>query len=285
MRKPVAIVIPIWKEEITELEKISFKQCCTVLRKYTFFLITYKELNLEKYIALLNNKFVSFRVLFFDKDSFRSKAAYNRLILSIKFYSRFIRYKYILLYQLDCFVFRDELELWVEKGYSYIGAPWLKGYNKSKYGDPVIGVGNGGLSLRNIGAHLRVLLSFSYIKKPKILISNRGSFLPYKLFIRLFAWIKSLTVQNNTFFMFNDFTKNEDIFWSKIAPNNFSWFKIPDWKVAALFSIEVQPEYLFELNGQRIPFGCHAWWAYDLDFWKPYIEKYGYSLAFVKNNK
>ena len=31
----------------------------------------------------------------------------------------------MLIYQLDAYVFKDELLNWANKGYDYIGAPWL----------------------------------------------------------------------------------------------------------------------------------------------------------------
>ena len=38
-------------------------------------------------------------------------------------YSRFEKYEYMLIYQLDAFVFSDRLMEFVEAGYDYIGAP------------------------------------------------------------------------------------------------------------------------------------------------------------------
>lgn len=285
MRKSVAIVIPVWKEDYTKFEKISFQQCCSILKKHTFFLITYRGLNLKKYTDILEQNSVDFKVVFFNRNSFRSIESYSQLVLTVGFYSRFIRYKYILLYQIDCFVFRDELEYWVDTGYSYIGAPWLEGYHQAEYGDPVMGAGNGGLSLRNVGAHLRTLLSFSYIEKPKTFPGNRGSSRSLHFLNGWLSWLKNVTIKNNTFFLFNNYELNEDVFWVDIAANNFSWFTIPDWEVAALFSVEVQPKYFFELNNRKIPFGCHAWWTYDLDFWKPYIEEFGYNLTYQETSE
>jgi hypothetical protein len=128
----------------------------------------------------------------------------------------------------------------------------------------VIGVGNGGFSLRKVSDHLRVLLSFSWIDTNHLFVVDRNFFKRILL--------------NNTFFILNDFQLNEDIFWGVISKRNFPWFKIPEWKIAAQFSVEVQPRYFFEVNNHTLPFGCHAWWRYDLEFWKPHIEQFGYKL-------
>ena len=61
----------------------------------------------------------------FSDEYFASLRGYNKLVLDELFYMRFLKYQYMLIYQLDAFVFKDELLLWAEKGYDYIGAPWI----------------------------------------------------------------------------------------------------------------------------------------------------------------
>lgn len=279
MGSQVAVVVPIWQEELSEFEKISFQQCCSILSNYTFHLVTYKSLRLDNYIKLLEEKSVDYKFTYFGRKSFGSVDSYSKLMLSVSFYRRFLSYKYVLIYQLDCFVFRDELEQWIAKGYSYIGAPWLKGYNYALSGATIEGVGNGGFSLRNVGDHMRVLLSFSYIKEPKLFLKETDSISYTRVPLTLSTYLQDSTVRNNTFFLFNNWSQYEDVFWGKIAARNFSWFTVPEYQIAAQFSVEVQPKMFFEMNSSVIPFGCHAWWTYDLDFWKPYIEEFGYSLT------
>ncbi|MCI5207522.1 MAG: hypothetical protein D3910_01720 [Candidatus Electrothrix sp. ATG2] len=278
MRKLVAVVIPVWKENLSGFEEISLRQSSSILNKHTFYLISYRGLNIKKITDILEEKSVRYKLVFFKKKSFSSIADYSRLMLSVGFYGRFIKYKYILLYQLDCFVFRDELESWADAGYSYIGAPWLKGYGEAKPDAPVIGVGNGGLSLRNVADHLNVLFSFSFIEKPRHFFGMYANNLLIKALKSFLFCISNATVQNNTFFLFNNWSSNEDIFWAEIATRNFSWFKVPEYQIASRFSTEVQPRYFYELHRKETPFGCHAWWTYDFEFWKPHIEKFGYNL-------
>lgn len=254
MKKDIAIIIPVWNCNMTIYEKISLSQCLSILDDNIFCLVTFKGVGADCFFLKNHEIKQKYKAVYFDKRNFSCINAYSKLLVSLKFYLRFIQYKYILIYQLDCFVFRNEINKWISLDYSYVGAPWFDGYNTTTCGSKIIGVGNGGFSLRCVKDHLRVLLSFKMIK-------NKANY------------------SGNTFFLFNKFQGNEDIFWSEIAGENFSWFKIPDWKTAAKFSVEVQPRYFFELNNGVLPFGCHAWWRYDLPFWKPHIEKFGYKIT------
>jgi hypothetical protein len=171
---------------------------------------------------------------------------------------------------LDAWVFRDELLEWCNFNYAYIGAPWFKNGNPS---DDLVtqfsGIGNGGFSLRCIKTHLRVLNSFAYVKSPKLLL---GIWLHNKITLKsTLQLLTNLTVKNNTFHLLNDYCENEDIFWGMIVSKRFKWFKLPDMATAAKFSTELNAPALKELNGNQLPFGCHAWEKYEPEFWQEYI--------------
>ena len=120
----------------------------------------------------------------FDDAFFTDIHAYNTLMLSPEFYERFTAYRYILIAQLDTYIFRDELQAWCARGYDYVGAPWIvrdiyrhplmrlcsaikKRYCEAtgKPNSQVTGnkVGNGGLSLRKVESHLRVTRQLRHI--------------------------------------------------------------------------------------------------------------------------
>ena len=80
---------------------------------------------------------------------------FNKLKESNLLYKKYKKYKYILFYELDAFVFRDELDYWCKKGFDYIGAPWNGTH--CYYDTPINGVGNGGFSLRNIKSAIKLL--------------------------------------------------------------------------------------------------------------------------------
>lgn len=92
------------------------------------------------------------------------------------------------------------------------------------------------------------------------------------------GFVLDYTVRNNTHKWLNSYRGHEDQFWGLSVAKKFSWFKVPAYEEAAAFAFEMQPHRLFELTGHRLPFGCHAWWKYDLDFFKPHIEAFGYRL-------
>ena len=73
-------------------------------------------------------------------------------------------------------------------------------------------------------------------------------------------------------------TGPDDFFFGVKAPELYDWFKVPTPLMAVPFSFEVLPAYLFNLNGGELPFGCHAWPKIGVNFWKPIIESYGFSL-------
>lgn len=278
MGESVAVVIPVWKEDLTEFERISFIQACRILNKYKVILVTYHKLNLSYYIQIIQDESVEFEIKYFDKKYFESTESYNALMLSVSFYRRFLFYKFILVYQTDCFVFRDDLMSWLEEGVSYIGAPWLKGFSSAKNETEVIGVGNGGLSLRRVGHHIKALIIYNYMQKRHLLLhllDDGENSMP--LVSRVSGLLKKLFLQSA--FQFNGWSANEDYFWGIETNKSSSWFKVPDWRLASRFSMEVQPAYFYHLNNNELPFGCHAWWRYDFEFWKPFIENFGYSLA------
>ncbi|MEY3501750.1 MAG: hypothetical protein RL308_3423 [Bacteroidota bacterium] len=268
---PVAIVIPIYKNEISPFEAISLHQCFAVLGHYPIVFICPKKMELGSFHQDYSNKA---EFLFLDDDNFESIITYNRMMLSVWFYSHFINYKYILIYQLDCFVFKDELMYWVGQGYSYIGAPWFLGNSSDKDVNELIGVGNGGFSLRNIEDTIRVLKSYTKI------VSFKEHFYRNRLSKKKFVLLRSLkhylvsysfkTIHNDTFI-------NEDKAFCS-AGKRFDYFNIPDVKTAIAFAFEKQPNKLYQLNNNQLPFGCHAWYREDFpyegnkEFWSKHIK-------------
>ena len=116
----VCIIIPIYQEKLSKTEEISLAQSIRILGSHPIVIIKPKSLN----ISHLQQQYPQISFENFDDTYFKGTLSYNRLMLSEEFYSRFLAYEYMLIYQLDAFVFRDELEYWCAKGYDYIGAPW-----------------------------------------------------------------------------------------------------------------------------------------------------------------
>jgi hypothetical protein len=268
-RKLVVILVLVHKPDMNPNEALSLRQCVSTLDGHDVVVVCPSGMDVSSYRKIAE------RIDFYHIHPRwqRTYRSFNRLKISPLLYWSFRRYDYILFYELDAFVFRDELDHWCEAGYDYIGAPWFEGFDKCSYDPPFLGVGNGGFSLRRTSAALRVLRSFSYIRKPRELFydliwDQQGQ---KCRFDKSLAVIKKLTLRNNTFYALNDFSGNEDIFWGLIASKNFSWFKVAPADEARRFSIEGNPRKLFGLNGNQLPFGCHAWQRYDPEFWIPHI--------------
>jgi len=240
--KPI-IVIPIYKEAPTEAEKASLIQCCKVLNRHDFALVCPTDLNAGEYEKLFKGFGVRYRVERFDGKYFQSTKTYNLLMLDADFYKRFVAYDFMLIYQLDAYVFRDELGYWCEQGYDFIGAPWNR-FDLLRNKLHVLKAGvNGGFSLRKIASFIKVLEAAEAGGAAKEIKD---------------AFIRS--------------GKNEDGFFSWCAVEIDPSFKVAPLSVAALFSFERKPEKLFRMTGGKLPFGCHAWARYNPRFWKRFIN-------------
>ena len=206
----------------------------------------------------------------YDDNYFLSLNKYSKFMLNKEFYKNFIEYDYMLIYQLDAWVFEDQLEYWCNQNYDYIGAPWFEGFHKADESSKMLDfAGNGGFSLRKIDAILKVL-NKKYRKSLKqSLFGNKKQ--------KLVAKIINLPVNFIKYCL--QFTKNywqdtklyEDYAFVTIGPLCCQGFKVAPSKVAMKFSFEVQPKRLYQMNDYKLPFGCHAFEKYDYDFWKQFI--------------
>lgn len=266
----VCIVIPIYKDSPTEWEKASFCQALKVLTRYEMVIYTHKELNLKVYHNLARQYNKDFKVEYFDKEYFSSVVGYNRLCLTVDFYERVSNYDYMLIYQLDAWVFRDELEYWCNKGYDYIGAPWFANWGTYEEGNELWAVGNGGFSLRRIDYVVRLL---SY-KWP---VSFRLNFNKGLIgFLKSFA--KSIGVHNTVNYIINkEFDViNEDWiltnYFKNISSKSIFHPNLPTIETALKFAFECSPSYCYRKCGNKLPFGCHAFEKYEYEtFWKKHI--------------
>lgn len=152
MCNEVAVVIPYYHKDLLETEKISLKQCLKILSEYPIILVIPDNMEEPTY----QYKNVSYERV--PAEWLISVATYNQMMLKKSFYERFKKYNYILIYQLDAFVFSNQLNRFCQYGFDYIGAPWLKGVKYYKdFSRCVWHVGNGGLSLRKVASFINIL--------------------------------------------------------------------------------------------------------------------------------
>jgi hypothetical protein len=265
----ICIVIPIHSPSPSANELISLRQCHKVLGNYSITLVAPMGLDIDSYRAVIP----ACKVMFIDPTWQGSLIGYNKLKMSKYFYKLFSAYEFMLTYELDAFIFKDELAYWCMKGYDYIGAPWFEGFNKAGPDANLLGVGNSGFSLRRISSVRRALDSV-YYRNPQEYATGRRNRLkaylkePYRRLQNKIG--ENPTIQASGLY--------EDIFFSEVVPKFIADFRIAPIEEAIKFSFEVRPERLFILNSEQLPMGCHAWWRYNFEFWKPFIEGAGYTL-------
>lgn len=272
MKKDLAVILIIThKTQINQFEEISLRQCFSVLGDYPIRLVCPRGLDISTYRQIIPQVEVDF----IDPSWLSTYQNFNKLKVRPLLYQKYQKYEFILFYELDAFVFRDDLKHWCAQGYDYIGAPWFDNWTEATVESPAIGVGNGGFSLRNVDKALKALHTFSYLLKPAELWDywqTRG-----KPLHAAASLLKNCTYTNNSFFLLNHFSGNaEDFFWGGQIARNFDWFHIPSISEASKFSFEANSKILFEENSCCLPFGCHGWWKHEFDFWLPHIKNCGY---------
>jgi hypothetical protein len=251
-------------------ELISFNQCISVLSQHEIFIIAPTNLDISVY----TNLYPSIGVKFVDKDWLISVKAYNKMKINRTFYKLFSNFEYMLTYELDSYVFQDNLFEWCTDAYDYIGAPWFAGYDEVGSLAEIIGVGNSGLSVRNVQRCLSVLEEL----QPLVLVADRSNNKLLKYIFRYFTFVtRSFPRLQARLYIIRAYLQHEyiheDIFWAVFIPRYFSHFKVADVSSALRFSFDANPRKCFELSGNVLPFGCHAWKRYDCEFWAKFILK------------
>lgn len=253
------ITIPIYKTELSHWEEISLQQGLSILQEHPIVLISPKSLDVEEF----QYKYGIKDIIRFDDIFFKNIDGYNRLMLSPLFYEQFLDYEYILVYQLDAYVFSDKLQEWCAKGYDYIGAPWIpsakynKNWNKAELiisqffarmfliynsRSNYFKTGNGGFSLRNTDTCFKIT--------------------------------KSDRKEINKFLSRQSYHYAEDIYWGIHANRVKQRLSIPHYTEAISFAFENNPDLLYKYNNEQLPFGAHAWYKESrLNFWKPFIPQ------------
>ncbi|HZY81116.1 MAG TPA: DUF5672 family protein [Cyclobacteriaceae bacterium] len=270
------IVVPVYKPSASEYEDRSLRQLYDVCGKYDVCFFHPEGLDLSYYKSLASTK-TTFKS--FPKKYFQSLETYSKLLMKPSFYKAFSEYDYMLIYQPDAFIFRDELEQWMEADYDYIGAPFWFYYTtireKAQYG----GVGNGGFSLRKISSMQRVLNSWGpfYDRRDIDELKANKNFKGRMLYEGLY-WLGKIGIANNTWYWLNAFSGYEDYFWGCFAGPKKKWMKFPEYKEAMKFAFEFNCVKMFEENNHQLPMGCHRWWGEDKEFWKPHFRKYNIEI-------
>jgi hypothetical protein len=261
----LSVLVPVYRSALDPYEVVSLDSTFRVLGGQHLVMVKPEGLD----TSAVEARWPFRAVETFPPEFFGSIQGYNRLLLSTAFYERFLASEYLLICQLDVFVFRDELAGWVARGYDYVGAPWLSKtavsagihWLKMHLSKLVRGeqdkvyryetrnrVGNGGFSLRKVETHHRLSVEM----RPHIehYLRNQGT---------------------------HHF--HEDIFWS-IEPSKRGFaHRTPGVEEALAFSFDINPGRLYALAGRRLPMAAHGWYkGRHLRFWAPHVAAAGAAL-------
>lgn len=241
-RYKVAVLIPAYKTQMNRFERISFERCRNVLASFPRLLVCPESLDITAY----KNCDQHIEPARFPDQFFTSLMAYSRLCCRPEFYAPFIDYEFILIYQLDCYVFDNRLNYWCGRDFDYIGAPWPK---------------------------------YEHMTESKKIITK----IPFlKLFLRKagqggFSLRKTETLYRaaHRLAKFDFLTKRfpEDVLWTTIGSRLYRPFRVATMDEALPFSFASSFEICFKLNARRLPFGCHGWYTYGKEFWKDKIHE------------
>jgi hypothetical protein len=234
MKKTIAL-IPIYKEKLSPIEEFSLQHSLQYLKNYEKAFIG--PANKEK--TYYREHFPEIRIYEYLDIYFESIEGYNTLLLNPDFYRQYNDFEFTLILQTDAILIKNDLEKWENSKFDYIGAPWPKKFelnliwDKFKRNNHKIfaSVGNGGFSIRRNKNIINLIEEFP---------------------------------ETHHYFMTSK--SSEDLFFSTVGAvsNNFI---IPNELAASCFSLELAPKYYFKRNGNITPFGGHAWWKYDPEFW------------------
>lgn len=266
------VVIPVYKPHMSDDEILALRQCVKILSAHDIALVCPRSLDITKYKAVFQQYDKHFIIERFDDSYFCGLDSYSELCLSDNFYKRFANYKYMLIYQLDCWVFDDRLQYWCNMGYDYIGAPWTYRHAK-QFGLKKHPVGNGGLSLRKIDTMIK-LCSFPINQQTVPIHIPFNTFYNMHRKRRTISNILNFPVVYTKYLIRKNccFSKNEDIVIALYVTKYIPEFSIPDVFTAAHFSIETAPEYFYKKIG-TLPFGTHAWSKVEhRKFWHQFIQ-------------
>lgn len=269
--KQVCVVVPIYKPRPSDHELISLTQLMRVLGHYPVFLVTPTSLDVDFYQKL----YPTLQIQTFSDSFFTNIQSYNRLMLSEAFYAAFSEFEFMLIHQLDAFVFRDELQYWCQQGYDYIGAPWLRDRDFQSQTEEVW------FRLKQRIATLLNLKKDDNITPREIISLNKVGNGGFSL-RRIEAMRQALQKYQSRlapYFQQELHQYNEDAFWGIEVNRYGSFLRIPDFRIALRFAVEFYPKRAVETYNQgQLPFGCHAWDIHGTDFWRPIFASIGYPL-------
>lgn len=267
------IVIILYKnlDDLSANERASLERCILIFGlKRKFYFVVNEELYWERYERFFLERQLLYQFENFPEWFFYNTQNYNQLMFHKEFYRLFDNTNYILIYQLDCWVFYDDLDKWLDESFDYIGSPFFQGFCRNTNFQFTAG-GNGGFSLRNVRKQSEILNYLYELKAIYVLDYRNDCSRKIDLFRESIEKVRIKSFES-VVSLFEMPDLNEDYIWSVLIPKVFVDFKVCPPDDALNFSMEMHPRLLYEMNNCRLPMGVHAWEKYDWEFWRNFIK-------------
>mgnify|MGYP006916040086 CR=1 FL=1 len=243
--KKVIVVIPTHKEKLSLGERVSLAQVAKVLHKHPKVFVVPKSSSADFAAA-----YPDFGIVHVKDEWFGTIQKYTAMCLDPQFYKLFSNYEYLLIYQLDAFVFSDQLDYFCSLGYDYIGSPWPWLRRSKSRGGQSVGIG--GFSLRKVQSCIRAA--------------------------SLYGEVADETGIGHVF------ETAEDRFYGYCGKSQKIRFSVPSVSIAAKFSLDIKVGHFYDkLTHNNLPFGCHGWTKKSqFELWRPFVEPYiGASMGLI----
>jgi hypothetical protein len=265
----LCVIIPVHNPQLLDNEKLSLQACKVHLSNFDCFLLYPDSMDISAYTNICQNLLLKP----LPAQWLASIEAYNRMKVSLDFYHLFSEYTHMLTYELDAYIFNNDLKAANAFKFDFIGAPFFEGYWEATPNAPFIAGCNSGFSVRNIASCIQVLQSMQKFRFRWVLHQLFLSrFKPLKDAIN--RWTKNnydVFISGKFGFYFGGFHLNEDLIWTEVVPQLFPSFSIAPPMAALQFSFEYNLPQSLKLNGGKLPLGCHAWHR-NPEFWDAYIS-------------
>lgn len=221
-QRELAIIIPTYKKKPEFMEIMALERLTKVFQSRKIYFFAPNNLDSSWY----EDNFHNIEIIPFDAACFSGLDAYNRMMLDVSFYQKWLDLGLdsVLICQLDVYVISDQLNEFMDWGYDYIGAPLFRLENDK----PILYGGNGGFSIRKLQSCINLMLQHSDILE-----------------------------------MWHD---NEDEFFSYCGEKFPNEFVVAPPSQASLFAFDRFARVLFQLNHGTLPSAIHGWCTYDPAF-------------------
>jgi hypothetical protein len=261
------IVIPTHKESLSGYEEIALINNLKILDNWPKTICLPFNISQDYYKKLAEDNHLDFLILNLPEGYLGSIENYNKLLLSPFLYEKYSDFKYILIAQVDVWIFRDELQYWIDKDFDYLGAPLFLPQNTQKKALKTLMLpygGNGGLSLRNVEKTLELT------RTPRRRMSASRVLVAITFLLRYQNW----HYLNIFWYSLNQLWNNpksfrekhliyEDVMFSIFYAIYDRKYRVAPSKVSLGFSIEVHSsDFLDSFFGFTSPFGLHGYDKY-----------------------